>query len=147
VKIDDRVESLIRDALAAAIKKDIDRLDAAMKAIPASDHARVGELLAIIGGHAVIDLHSGQRPTDERLQMLAARIAEHEQEWSGLAAEDILPYLRIITGDTAQHLDPATTVLMMFVVTASLLAGYPKPEGQWWFDYLDRIEAVIEAAP
>lgn len=147
MKIDEHVESLVRDALHGAVKRDIDRLDASLKAFhdKASRRAATGLLMAV-SAYVVLDLYGGQRPSDEQLRALADKVAE-EESWSNLTAEEINTYLHTVLGDkTEPPLDPDAGVLMIFIVTGSLLSGRPKPEGQWWFNYLDQVEAALEKA-
>lgn len=147
MKIDSRIERLVRDALHGAVKQDIDILDTALKAFPdQAARAEAARILVAVCAHVVVDLYRGERPTDDQLKALAARVGTSEA-WSSLTEEEILSFLRFVMGDTAQQLDPDATVMMIFVVTGSLLSAAPRPEGQFWFNYLDRVEAAIEATP
>lgn len=146
MKIDERVEPLIRDALHSAVKRDIDRLDTSLKAFRDDASRRTAtELLMAISAYVVLDLYSNQRPTGEQLDALAAKVAQ-EESWSDLTPEEIATYLHTVLGESTEPpLDPDAGVLMIFIVTASLLAGRPKPEGKWWFNYLDEVEGALEA--
>jgi hypothetical protein len=146
MKIDDRIEPLVREGLQAAVKQDDDRFDRAIKAFPdaSSRHAAV-ELLILICQYVTFDLHGGQRPTDEQIRILAEQVAQAEA-WVGLTADEVATFLRLIMGEPASEIEPHTGVVMVFVVTASLLAGKPRPEGKYWFNYLDLVEAALEAS-
>ena len=40
-----------------------------------------------------------------------------------------------------------SAVVLAFVVAASLLSSRPKNEGEWWFNYLDKVEAAPASPP
>jgi hypothetical protein len=145
MKIDDRVEPLAREGLQAAVRKDEDRFDRALKAFPddASRRAAV-ELLIAICGYVVLDLYGGQRPNDEQVRALALQVAQTEG-WVELTADEVADFLRLVLGEQAREIEPETGAVLVFVVTASLLAGRPTPEGKYWFNYLDQVEAALEA--
>lgn len=149
MKIDDRIEALVREALDAAVKRDIDRLDASVKAFKDEASRRAAaQLLVTVCGYVVVDIYEGHKPSGEQIRALAEQVAAQDGEWSTLAADEIVAFLHAVLGDqTAEPLDPDAGVMMMFVVTASLLAGRPMPDGKWWYNYLDQVEAAIEAAP
>jgi hypothetical protein len=145
MKIDEHVESLVREALDAAVKRDGDRLDTALDAFSDESQRRSGlELVHAIARYVLLDLYQGQRPNDEQIQALAGQIAEMES-WSTLPADEIRSFLLLLAGDTAKAVDPDAAVLLSFVVAAALLSSRRRPEGQWWFNYLDQVEAVLEA--
>jgi hypothetical protein len=148
MKIDDRIEALVRDALHSAVKHDIDGLDTSLKAFrdEASRRAAI-QLLMAIGAYVILDLYGGQRPTDEQVRALATQVADTDGDWSGLGAGEVATFLRLVLGDESARVDPDAGAFMAFVVTARLLAGHPMPEGKWWFNYLDQVEATLEAQP
>ena len=144
MKIDDRVEALVREGLQSAVRRDVDRLDRAMRAIP-DEVARVAaaQLLVAISSYVLRDLYRGQSPTDEQMQALAAKVADTE-DWSNLPADQIAEFMFVARGDQSRKLDHASAGLLAFVVTASLLIGRPIPDGTHWFNYLDQVEAALE---
>lgn len=147
MKIDGRVEPLVRDALHNAIKHDIDGLDTSLKAFRDETSRRAAIQLSIaVCAYVVLDLYGGQSPSDEQIQALATQVADSESEWSGLDVAEIATFLRLVLGMESAQVDPDAGVLMAFVVTARLLAGRPMPEGKWWFNYLDQVEAALEAS-
>lgn len=146
MKIDDKVEPLVRDALHGAIKHDIDRLDTSLKAFrDEASRRKATQLLVAVCGYVLVDLYGGQKPNDEQIQALAEQVTRSEGGWSGLDdPSEIAAFIRLALGDGSQHVEPDAGVLMIFVVTARLLAGRPMPEGKWWFNYLDQVEAALE---
>ena len=53
----------------------------------------------------------------------------------------------VTTGKPPRLANTAGSVSAVFVVAANLLATASQPdEGEWWFNYLDKVEAAIEAA-
>jgi hypothetical protein len=145
VKIDDRIEAMVREGLQSAVRRDAERLDRAMRAFP-DEAARVAgaQLLMAISAYTLVDLYGGQRPTDEQVEALAAKVAQTE-DWSHLLAGDIAGFMRLVLGDQSAQLDPVAAGILAFVVTGSVLIGRPMPEGKHWFNYLDQVEAALEA--
>jgi hypothetical protein len=148
MKIDDEVEKKVRDTLHWAVKQKPDELNAALQGF-ADESVRLAalELLAQISMYAATDAFNG-KPTLDQIRALAVEVAEAEA-WASLSADQVSAFLAaVIHGQPGgMHLTADEYVALSFVVAASLLSSQPKPEGQWWFDYLDKVEAAIESAP
>lgn len=145
--LDDRVEPLVRNALSAAAAQDPDRLADAMLAFSDAVALIKGiRLAAAVAVLVVTDLHHGKRPTAAELAEVAADIAAAE-DWTDITADEIVILLTAAyDGKRVDDLLPMDRVIAMsFVVTASLLASY-RDDGEQWWDYLDRAEAIIEAS-
>ncbi|MEU5939779.1 hypothetical protein ABZ807_11380 [Micromonospora sp. NPDC047548] len=147
MKIDDRVEQLVRDALHWAVKSDADRFDEALRAFPDEGTRRGAlELLIAICGFATIDVF-GDRPSEPQIRALAGEVAEMES-WSSVTAGEVAAFVAaVLAGQRLIDSLPAESVVVLaFVVAAHLLSAKPKAEGEWWFNYLDKVEAAIEVA-
>jgi len=94
----------------------------------------------------VDDLHCGKRPTTAELTEVAADIAAAE-DWTDVATDEIVTMLTAAYGGTRidDALPVERVIALSFVVTANLLVSY-QAEGDEWWNYLDRAEAVIEAS-
>lgn len=144
MKIEHRLEELVREALFAAVNRDDDRLDAALRAFPDNETRSAGlKLLAAICVYVLIDIHDGEQPTDIQIQQAAAFVAKMES-WSEATSDDIAAYMRLVLGDTTAFLGPDDAVAVAFIVTASLLASRRRAESMTWLHYLDEIEKTIE---
>jgi hypothetical protein len=147
MKIDDHVEPLVREALDAAVKQDLDRFETALDAFNDDAKRRDGLVLLFAIARMVLhDLYEGKNPTDEQVRDFADYIGK-EEDWAGLPAGEIQKFLLWLLGDDSKKVDPDLYIPLVFVVTATMLSFRRKPEGQWWFNYLDQIEAALEAAP
>jgi len=148
VDIDERIEPLVRAALGAAIKQDVDRLDAALTAFPDDAARRKGlELAVAISGFALFDMYGG-KPWAKQVREAASAIAQLAQ-WLGVTADEANAYFTsLVEGAPLESaLDAEAAVPVIFVITATLLAASPRVgQDEWWFNYLDRIEAQLEAA-
>ncbi|MFF5172160.1 hypothetical protein ACFY3U_05950 [Micromonospora sp. NPDC000089] len=147
MKIDDRVEQLVRDALHPAVKNDPAAFEVALRAFPDEQARRAAvELLVAVCGFALVDLFDG-RPSDSQVQSLATEIAEMES-WATVTSAETAGFLAaVVAGRPLPGTLPASSVVVLaFVVTAHLLSAKPKTDGEWWFNYLDKVEAAIEAA-
>ncbi|OZV81156.1 hypothetical protein CA850_13565 [Micromonospora echinospora] len=147
MKIDDRVEQLVRDTLHWAVKRKPAEFGDALRAFP-DEASRLSalELLVAICGYTTVDLF-GQRPSEGQVRALATDIAEGEG-WSSVTIAEVADYIDAVLGGsrTLDTLPPERLVPLSFVVAANLLSSKPKAPGEWWFNYLDKVEAAIEAA-
>ncbi|MEW2146821.1 hypothetical protein AB0869_28830 [Micromonospora vinacea] len=147
MKIDERVEQLVRDTLHWAVKRQPVEFDEALRAFSdGSKRQSALELLAAIVAFVSADICQGT-PTPEQIRQLAEEVAEAE-EWSSATSPEVEAFLNaVVTGRPVSGVLPAgSAVVLAFVVAASLLSSRPKIEGEWWFNYLDKVEAAIEAA-
>jgi hypothetical protein len=145
MKINDRVEGLVRDALDAAVKRDSAALDAALRAFPNDDAVREGVALALaICAFIMIDIYEG-KPNDDQIRAIAEKAAQMET-WAEPTADEVHALLsRLLNGAPLADAMPTENIIILaFVVTASLLASLHLKEEQWW-NYLDRAEAAIES--
>ncbi|MCG5434621.1 hypothetical protein [Micromonospora foliorum] len=147
MKIDDRTEQRVRDTLHWVVKRDLNKFDAALKSFP--DEAAQKAALALVvavSGFVLIDLH-GARPTPQQVDVLAEEIGRMET-WASVSADEAASFMNaVVTGrPLTERFTPGDVVVLAFVVAGSLLAARPMPEGEWWFNYLDKVEAAIEAA-
>jgi hypothetical protein len=143
VKIDERIEPLVREALAAAVKSDAERFLHALEAFPDDAAVTHGVHLAMASAsYVLLDMHNG-RPTDAELREIAAEI-QAEESWAEVAAHDLFILLSAaLDGRSDNQLPIEKVVALPFVAAAYLLAaGHNK--GEWWFDYFDRVEAALE---
>nr|WTA66060.1 hypothetical protein OHB51_26755 [Micromonospora sp. NBC_00855] len=147
MKIDERVEQLVRDTLHWAVKRQPVEFDEALKAFSdGSTRQSALELLAAVVAFVSADICQG-KPTPEQIRQLADEVAEAEA-WSSATSPEVEAFLTaVVTGRPLSGVLPAgSAVVLAFVVAASLLSSRPKNEGEWWFNYLDKVEAAIEAA-
>lgn len=146
MKISKRIEPFVRSAIHAAVRRDFGRLDEALKAFP--DDASVQEgiqlTLAVIL-YVLRDIHHGG-PSDEEVRAVAAEIARAEA-WAKPSAEEVESFL--VTLAHGEHFADGTSsegvIILSFVSVANLLAACRR-DGEDWWDYLDRVEAALEAA-
>ncbi|WP_422735993.1 hypothetical protein ACN263_20530 [Micromonospora sp. WMMD729] len=147
MRIDDRTEQLVRDTLHWVVKRDADGFDAALKSFPdqATREAALTLVVAVCG-FVLMDLH-GARPTPQQVAVLAEEIGRMES-WASVSADEVAAFMNAVVGGRSltEDLAPEDVVVLGFVVAGSLLSARPLPEGEWWFNYLDRVEAAIEAA-
>ncbi|MFC5922640.1 hypothetical protein [Micromonospora vulcania] len=147
MKIDARVEQLVRDTLHWAVKRQPAEFDEALTAFSdLSARHTATELLVAISVFVSADICGG-KPTPQQIRELANEVAETEK-WSSVTSPEIEAFLSaILSGRPLAGVLPAGSVVVLsFVVAASLLSMRPKSEGEWWFNYLDKVEAAIEAA-
>ncbi|MDG4805244.1 hypothetical protein O7634_00535 [Micromonospora sp. WMMD1120] len=99
-----------------------------------------------MSGFILIDLH-GARPTPQQVNALAEEISRMEA-WAAVSVGEAASFMNaVVAGQPlTERFTPPNAVVLAFVVAGSLLSAKPMPEGQWWFNYLDKVEAAIEAA-
>lgn len=145
--IDDRIEALVRGALGAVVKEDGDKLDAALGAFPDQESLRQGLQIAnAICMFIVFEEYDG-RPTVEETRLLAESVAGLSS-WAGIRADDANTYFTtVLNGQPlVDAMDAQSAVMLTFLITGNMLASSEKiGKDEWWFNYLDRVEAAIEA--
>jgi hypothetical protein len=148
VKIDEQVEPFVRRVLGAAVRRDPEQFEAALGAFPDDETRGRGLGLAIaVAAFVMFDTYGGV-PSPEYVRGLAETVATAET-WATLTTDEVGAYLSAVLNRTPLDaaLDPPTAVRLTFIITASLLASSRRAEEYgWWFNYLDRVEAAIEAA-
>jgi hypothetical protein len=146
MKIDDRVERIVRTALDAAVKRDPKKLDEALRSFPNDDAVRKGiELALAVCGFVMIDVHGG-RPTDGQIRAVADKLADMEH-WARPTPDEVHNFLTTVLSGTSfpAEVPSESVIILAFVVAANLLASFRKEDDRW-YDYLDRAEAAIEAS-
>jgi hypothetical protein len=148
VRIDDQVEALVRAVLDAVVHRDAERFDSALDAVGHSQEAltKAVELTLAISAAVLFEVHDGP-PSREQVNELSRSIS-HQEEWAEVSTEDAHAVLAALTtGDPRPVTNNVRGAAAVFVVAANLLATVSQPdEGEWWFNYLDKVEAAIEAA-
>ncbi|WP_147252435.1 hypothetical protein [Micromonospora endolithica] len=148
MKIDDGVEPLVRSALDAAVNRDAGRFEDALAAFSDRAQLQAGvELAAAVAAFVLFEIHDGV-PSAADAEALAQDIADQES-WIGLRQGETASFLAALTErrPLSAALGREGAVVLPFIVAANLLATSASPEsGEWWFNYLDKVEAAIEAA-
>jgi hypothetical protein len=148
VKIDDNVEPLVRSALDAAVHRDTERFQAALGAFTTEESStKAIELVLSVSAFVLFDVYDG-KPSSSQATDLAARISEQEQ-WLEIQTAEVSQLLDILTtGDTSRlTLLADRAAVVAFASAANLLASASRPkEGEWWFNYLDKVEAAVESS-
>ncbi|MEN3307256.1 MAG: hypothetical protein V7603_3458 [Micromonosporaceae bacterium] len=150
MRIDGRVEPLVREVLDAAVKKDLNRLAAAFSAIRDNESAAHAVQLALaICRYVLLELHGGQPPPSARIESLADEIARDES-WAQVRQADVTAFINnVLNGHQLDDgLPGEEAVTLPFIVAANLLASSSEAkDGNRWFDYLDEIEERLETTP
>nr|WP_146218273.1 hypothetical protein [Micromonospora acroterricola] len=148
MRIDDQVEALVRAVLDAAVQRDAERFDDALGALSGSRETltKAIELTLAVNAAVLFEVHDGP-PSPQQVNELSRDISLQER-WAGVSAEDVQALLvGLMAGSPPRFATSAAVAIAVFVVAANLLATASQPdEGEWWFNYLDKVEAAIEAA-
>jgi hypothetical protein len=144
MRIDDKVEDIVRKALDAAVKRDPTKLDQALRSFPNDAAVRSGvELALAVASFVMIDVHAG-KPTEAQIRAVADKAAEMEK-WAAPSSDEVYDLLDKVLSGTPfpASVPPENVIILTFVVTANLLASF-RTEDERWFAYLDRAEAAID---
>jgi hypothetical protein len=147
VQIDARIEQQVREALTAVIKDDGDRFVRAIDGFADETAVLTGARLAL--GVALYVLHdqADGPPTDDDLRTVAEDIIA-STSWTGVTANEIERYLRAaLQGVATSDVVPVESVIPLAFLTAGYLLSFMREDDEAWWDYLDRAEAALEAAP
>lgn len=146
------VEPLVREAFAAGLSKESERMNTALAAV-AEDDQTFGDCLNLgvaISAIALKDRYNG-RPGGEQVADLARWFVEALGHDWGIGEADARTHLealadgRGVPADTTTEHALETFVRTVFVVGAWMLASWAAKDARWW-DYLDRILDTIETA-
>lgn len=146
MRIDDQVEPLVREALTAVVKSDPERLRQAFTAFPDNDAMTSGARLATAVALYVLNDVYGQRPTPAELRSVADKLVEME-DWTDVTPDEVTTFLTAsYDGARATEVLPADRIApLAYVIAGNLLSSCCK-DGEYWFNYLDRVEAGLEAS-
>jgi hypothetical protein len=148
MNFDDQTEGSLRSILDAVVKSDTEAFDTAVRSLKQEDRAAdVLELAVAVLSYAIFDTYEG-KPTAADVELIAQTVTEMEG-WVNLDPVEVREYLTgVLAGKPlSEILDPQSAFFLTFIIAGSVLAASPKiSEGEWWFNYLDRVEAAIEAA-
>jgi hypothetical protein len=147
MEIDSRLEPLVREALTAVVKRNPERLQTALASFPDDLSLTKGAQLAVAVALYVLQDAYGRKLTEQEIRAVADKLVEQE-DWTDLTSDEIATFLTAAydrtSADRVLPLDRVGPVA--FVLAGNLLSSCCK-EGEWWFNYLDRAEAVLESAP
>lgn len=149
MKFDDRIESTVRDLFNAVVKSKEGDFEAALRELPdeASRHKAL-ELAVAVCGFVVIDTYD-RRPTADETREIAQGVVE-AGSWMPLSEQEVATFLTAALNGRplVEAVGAENAFFLAFIITGILLVASPKVgEGEFWFNYLDRVEAAIEAAP
>ncbi|MEH1013019.1 hypothetical protein V6U90_07900 [Micromonospora sp. CPCC 206060] len=148
MKIDNEVEPLVRATLDAAVNRDTPRFESALSVFISRDLTQRGvEIAVAVCAYVLFDIHEG-KPSESEIDELARDIARQEQ-WMDVDSGEAADLLRaLVHHQPLKNVLPEESVVVLpYLVAANLLATTASSEdGEWWFNYLDKVEAAIEAA-
>jgi len=146
--IDKKIEASVRSLLNAAVKSDESAFeDAARSLSDGESQTKALELAVAICLYVIFDTYDG-KPTAGDVEEIAQAVVEMGS-WATLTSQEVSKFLgSVLNGKAlAEVFDPQSAFFLTFIITGSLLAASPKiSKGEWWFNYLDRVEAAIETA-
>jgi len=149
-RISTDIEKPFRDALGHAIRNEIDEMHEGLLRLNDEQIASCLSLCAFVSGYVAIDVCGRQWPDEDNLRRLGeATTKSNNARAFGLKAQDSYAYVK----RTALRGEPLNTVLsppddaatLSFVITGRLLVVF-RPADQHWWEYLNKIEEVMEVA-
>ncbi|GLY16802.1 hypothetical protein LWF15_07830 [Kineosporia rhizophila] len=146
MRIDDRVEGLVRESLAAVIAADPGRMTVAGQAVLDAGEQTLDEasdLLFALNDRLLADLHDGPVRPDS-VAALAEAVARMEA-WTGLDSSVAWQFLMALAQgrDPSEALPPDEAVSTGLVVGGWLLSAFT-PAGQHWESVLDECLDCLE---
>jgi hypothetical protein len=151
VEIDKVVESVVREAFAAAVADEPDRFAAAVVDLAnrGDDVTRDAVGLAVaVDTMALLVLHDGEPLDDEKLAALTRDFVA-SRSWSGIGEDEAHAFLTAIAGidrELLHDLSPGDIGHLSLVLGSWLLSAF-LPEDREWTDLLDAILDMLESAP
>lgn len=148
MRIDPKAEQLTRDLFGHALRAEDEDFQGRLAGADAETVSDGIRLAATIAAYVAIDACGGEKPSDDDLRTIAANLAEADEHYA-LSADEVQTYLvKGVFGGQAIHelLPSEDAVRLPFIIGVYLVSGYHDDNQAWW-DYLDEVEAAIEAAP
>jgi hypothetical protein len=75
-----------------------------------------------------------------------AEVAAEAEAWAGLTAETFVEAITAVLDQRQARLEPHVLAVAPFIVAGYALAAGAEDD-EWWFKYLDRVEAALESQP
>jgi hypothetical protein len=151
VEIDKDVESVVREAFAAAVAQEPDRFAAAVVDLAnrGDDFTRDAVGLAVaVDTMALLVLHDGEAPDDDELTELTREFVA-SRSWSGIGEDEAHRFLTALAGfdrELLHDLSPGDIGHLGLVLGSWLLSAF-LPEDKDWTDLLDALLDILESAP
>lgn len=147
MKIDARVEAIVRKALTGVVQRDNDKFASAIASFPDENAVAEGIRLAVALALFVLLDQYGRTPTDVEIRAVSEKVVEME-DWTDVTTDEVVAVIAAAFNHVAadQVLPMQRVVIVSYIVAGNLVSSCHKKGEEWW-DYLDRIEAAIEAAP
>ncbi len=145
MKLDDDVETAVRDAYGAALDRDLDGVGIALEDCQSAGAFESLQVAQVLLTSLLWWQHDLQRPTVDEVNDLAERVVAEEGSWSPVPAVASFrtQLLRSSGHPTNGVLDSSETVLVLVYAATNLLRHLPADRP--WYQVLDEIEAIIEA--
>lgn len=146
MRVDKKVEPLMRNAIHAAVVRDLAMLNARLQKFPDDKAVQTAiELTLALVYFLMVDIHEGQ-PSEVEVRGVATEIARAEA-WARPSQDEVTEFLvRLMNREQLAPVIPRENVIILaFVAAANLLSSCRRNDEEWW-DYLDRAEAAIESA-
>lgn len=144
--MDMRIEPSVREAFAAVIAEDSDRLDRALQALAALDEDDLMSALRLASGVLYVILYrlQNRKPTGKELEQVATELMD-AASWLPLRHDDVVTlFTAHVDGHDLSSLKPAAKAAgLLFMVTGGLVGGCA-PTGQRWEDFLDECENLLD---
>lgn len=144
-----KVEEPTRELIGHVIHGGQDEFEGKLEGLDKTTLEQAVALAMSISGAVAAHVSEANPPSDVALRTLASTVQKVEKEYS-LDADEVYRYLSqcIFGSATLSGVFPAhDAVRLPFMIAGNLLASYTKHEqGQAWTDYLDQIEAALQAS-
>jgi hypothetical protein len=150
VKIDDRAEEIARKLFGFAIRAELDDFERSIADAKPEILSEARRLSVAVADGVVLVVTEGQQPSDADLRKIAETAASVEKRYE-LSKDEVHAFLsKVVFGGQALDdvFSTGDAVTVPFIVAGNLLGSYRNAEqDQGWWEFLDEVEAAIEAAP
>ncbi|MQA82819.1 MAG: hypothetical protein GEV10_30930 [Streptosporangiales bacterium] len=147
MQIQPQVAGTTRVLLGYAVRGEHEEFERALRELDNDALEQAVALSMSVSGAVAVHVCQANPPSEDALRTLATTIEKKH----ALDAEEVFTYLsRCIFGSSglAEVFETHDAVRLPFRIAGTVLDSYAKAErGQTWTDYLDEVEAAIEAAP
>jgi hypothetical protein len=148
MRVDERIEEIVREAYRAVIAKDGDRLVSTFRGLEEEDARKAVAYGIFVCGYIVNDVfRDGAK--EQELRELATKIIASEADWVDVGSPDEVAG---VLGAAAKgespfgNVPPQDAIGTVFVCGGFMLTSFRLKREHWW-DYLDEIWAAAESMP
>jgi hypothetical protein len=149
-RLSPNVEKPFRNALGHAARAETEKLEDLLAQLTQEQVVEAIGLCAFAAGYTAIDVVGREWPNEENLRVMAkGAVKSTNARKLGLLEQDAYDFIARVAllFEPVDNVfpEPQRMLTLPFYITANLLAAF-SPAGNEWWEFLDKIEAMLEVS-